>query len=1219
MAMTGWHVTANDINQWTASHRREAQENLPLLVRRLIVASVAPKHISMPAGDSILIGGWDGVLQVDKGNAFVPEGRSVWEFGTNHNIKAKADKDYQKRSKKPIGIEKSSTTFVFATSRMFASRNEWVSKKKQKTKWKQVKALNADDIEAWLDQCPPVHRWFARLIGKRLAGAWDLEQAWDNWRCVTCPSSSGELALGDRKKEVDELYRRLQGAPAIIRVHGDSEEEAYAFILGALIQRGTFAPMVLVVHDAREWDSLIDAQQPLILIPKLTEQRSFGLAVERGHYVFLPESRQLASIKGEAIALGQARRDGQTAALVAMGLQEDAAKAVVHESRGYLTVMRRHRALASRDRQRPNWAAVEYTPPLVAALLAGSWRSDNEADRAQLSRLAGMPYDELEEELHKRAVLDDPPVRLVGNVWQLVSRQDAWTLLSPFVNAAVLDRLEEVVLDVFREINPRFELPIAERWFGSVNGKTLRHSNDLRDGLAEAIAMLGSYGDADCRNVGPISMQSRVNGWVYRLFHDEAIADRWRSLSGLLPQFGEAAPEMFLSSVEESLRGQQPAVMSLFDDQGEWGGCLHSGLLWALEAISWNPDLLARVVRVLAKLSRLDPGGRWANRPARSLTEIFLGWRPQTTIPLETRMIIIDGVIQVEPEGGWKLLLNLLPERGGGISHPIHQPTFQPWAQNWKPGITKGEYFRHIEAVAERLLQHVDADPSNRWPDVIKTMPHLPKPLFERALEKLQGLQPGDFSDESRKRIGNILRDIVSRHRELSDAQWALAQEAVDRLDAVHQRFLPNDILQRHGYLFDEHFPELTRPARRRNYEERSELIEQARRAALEEIWASEREMGIGRLAQGAKFPWGLGTALGRTQFTREVEDLVFGWLVNEKTALAMCAEAYVSQRVMGDQGWINEVKARFTGTWSNEAWAAFCLGVPFGKRAFDLLGQLDGGVSEIYWKRIRGCYLRGDDVDRAEWVLQQLLLHRRPLAAIDAAAQYLHTGARRRGLSSAVLANALEQAASDPADKDTVKASSLTDDFVEVIRNLQSAQDIERDRLARIEWTYINIFRFNDIKPTTLLTHLLEDPGFFVHLVCLVFKAEGSEAGEDAEPIEVRRQRAESAWELMQLLDRIPGQQDGSIDENKLKAWVRAAREGCGARGRGRVGDEKIGEILSFAPKGADGLWPHDAVRDLLETADSEDVERGIAWAGTTSVGLLPEHWVRVAYRSGI
>jgi len=44
--MTGWYVTANDIKNWTATNKRRAEEVLPLLVKKLILASYNPKKIN---------------------------------------------------------------------------------------------------------------------------------------------------------------------------------------------------------------------------------------------------------------------------------------------------------------------------------------------------------------------------------------------------------------------------------------------------------------------------------------------------------------------------------------------------------------------------------------------------------------------------------------------------------------------------------------------------------------------------------------------------------------------------------------------------------------------------------------------------------------------------------------------------------------------------------------------------------------------------------------------------------------------------------------------------------------------------------------------------------------------------------------------------------------------------------------------------------------------
>jgi len=86
-------IKALDLVNW--SDRRDAQEILPRLIRKLIYASCRDiSYCSFPADESVQRGGWDGILKgTIKGNEYVPQGDSVWEFSVR-NDKIKADEDY---------------------------------------------------------------------------------------------------------------------------------------------------------------------------------------------------------------------------------------------------------------------------------------------------------------------------------------------------------------------------------------------------------------------------------------------------------------------------------------------------------------------------------------------------------------------------------------------------------------------------------------------------------------------------------------------------------------------------------------------------------------------------------------------------------------------------------------------------------------------------------------------------------------------------------------------------------------------------------------------------------------------------------------------------------------------------------------------------------------------------------------------------------------------
>ena len=163
---------AAEIHNW--SDLAEAPSTLPQLVRLLVMDTLAepPKEIRMPSGSSVNRGGWDGLLNVDSGNAWVPGGVSGWEFSCRASTGSKANADYKKRSADPLGLGMSNTTFVFLTSRRWQDKLQWEQERREEGVWADVWVLDADDLVGWLEQSPEVTKWFARIIQRR---AFDYE------------------------------------------------------------------------------------------------------------------------------------------------------------------------------------------------------------------------------------------------------------------------------------------------------------------------------------------------------------------------------------------------------------------------------------------------------------------------------------------------------------------------------------------------------------------------------------------------------------------------------------------------------------------------------------------------------------------------------------------------------------------------------------------------------------------------------------------------------------------------------------------------------------------------------------------------------------------------------------------------------------------------------------------------------------------------------------
>lgn len=285
--MTGWYLTANDIKNWTATNKRRAEEILPLLVKKLILASCRPNNIDFPSGDAVAIGGWDGVLDIDEATDFLPAGKSAWEFGTNEAVKGKADDDYSKRLKNPAPFKLDETTFVFVTSRLWTKRDNWVRLKLSDKKWKYVKGINAETLENWLETCPAVHRWFAELLDKRSASMKDVEQAWSEYTNQTKVNISSGFLLHNRAKESKTIDNIVSGQPALHWIKSASKAEAYGFILASFIDSDIAKSRCLIIKDQESWDFIASSNQSLILVPLGFLPSGIGAAVSSGHSVII--------------------------------------------------------------------------------------------------------------------------------------------------------------------------------------------------------------------------------------------------------------------------------------------------------------------------------------------------------------------------------------------------------------------------------------------------------------------------------------------------------------------------------------------------------------------------------------------------------------------------------------------------------------------------------------------------------------------------------------------------------------------------------------------------------------------------------------------------------------------------------------------------------------------------------------------------------------------
>lgn len=1209
-------ATARDLTRWAAY--RTAQEELPALVRRLIHATTTTAtRVGIPAGDAVQIGGYDGVVVIAEDHAFVPNGASVWEMGVTAQVATKANGDYEKRTREqPVSdwgpVVPAETTFVFVTPRRWPGKVEWAEARRREGVWRDVRVLDADDLEAWLEQAPATHVWFSGRVGARPPGADDLGEVWQDWAQSTNPPLSPALMFAGREESRDAITGWLRGGQGdggttpspTLGVESESPEETVALIAAAIQSLGpeeriAVLARTVLARDADALTQLAGSGEPVVIVCGFAPGDLALRAVRGGHRVLIPR------VRGEGVTgtltLPRPHREAASNALEAMGLAHDRARDLGGLARRSVLALRRRLATSAAVGQ-PAWASPEVGPGLLPILLLGGLNDQVEGDREVLSALAGESADAVLARFMSLVAAADPPVLRRGGVWYLVSKADAWEALSRYLGRDLLERFETVAVGALGTPDPSYELPPDQRWAAGLYQEKRAHSGLLTRAIADTLALLGARGGVLSLGGGLTAADVAARA-VRRLF-EQAGRDwtRWASLAPVMPLLAEAAPDEFLNALEGGLAGDSPSpVMGLFghDVAHTFSSSPHTHLLWALERVAWSPALLGRGALVLAELARRDPGGSLQNRPRMSLRSIFLPWMPATAAPMETRLEVIDLLREREPAAAWNLMADLLP-RWHDSNMRAGRPDWREWAPEGDTRTTRLVLERHAEEMTHRLIADAGTE-APRWRALVEAIDDVPLAAHEALLEALARAADRGLPRATRTAVWNALRELLHRHRSVGKADWRMPDDRLDAIEEVFRRFEPEDLVERYAWLFSNR-PAL--PDGRGDYRDHGRRVEEQRVEAMRAWYPVLCTQGVISLAAQVDRPDALGQALAGTRLLQrgaEEASFVRSALASDVRAARVAGRAYLvsASRLRGPDT-IPTLLAAEGAAWPHTVQAEALLALPTGQSTWALVEALDEAGQTHYWGEVPPFWVEGPDVERA---MRELVRHGRPHAALDLAAAYAD---KPDAPPATVVRDTLLAAARLAPDANGERASGYEITMLfELLERAVVAGEIGEEEVAQLELLYLPAIS-DERSPRLLHAAMGREPTLFVEAACLAFRGEG-EAARDLSPEE--QGRAQLAYELLHGWRTPPGLAEGVIDGAQLTAWVTAARGRLAEANRVAIGDVLIGELLSGSPPGADGAWPAEPVRDLIEQTRSDELLNGLRAGRFNQRGVVSKH----------
>ncbi len=1190
-------IKARQIQDW-AEANLDARAHLPVLLRKLIHSTGHDlRHVDFPGYDEAERKGSDGVIEAGAATPWIPDGKSCWEFGVNQNPGAKAEKDYAARLKSVPAAERADCTFVFVTPRNWPGKTVWVKGKNASGDWKAVRALDASDLEQWLEESIPAQIWLAEKLAVPPVSDFEtLDRCWDRWAAGSEPQMSPEIfesSITAHRAGFKAWLEKECDRPFIIAA--DSKDEALAF-LACLFQDGHTATqskdLAAVFESTQTLRTLAASSTPFIPIVYTEEaERELATVYRRLHCIVV---RPRNAVDSEPdIALDLLRHEPFEKALATMGIARDDADRLARESGRSPTILRRRLSKIDAIRT-PQWARdAEIAKSLIPMTFIGTWNAKASADGEVVSVLARRPYQEIEETVVRLLQFDDCPVWSAGKYRGVASKIDALFAISKSVTEKDLTEFFTLAEYVLSESDPALDLPEDQRWAAGIYGKLRDHSPALREGICETLVILSVHGNNLFRDRLGMEVEDRVSLLIRRLLTPLTL-DKLMSHDRDLPRYAEAAPDEFLRLLETDLKQPEPVVLGLLKpaSTGIFGGCPRTGLLWALECLAWKPQNLTRVSAVLAQLSKTKINDNWANKPIGSLAAIYRSWMPQTAASLEERSKALEMLAKRYPDVGWQICVDQFSP-GSRMGDYSYRPHWRKDASGaGQPVTTRKEIYEFDRKALDLAIAWPTHDETTLG-DLVERLEGMPKDdqsvLWDLIDAWSSHIETVDKAKAVlRERIRRFALTRLGRRRGLEEATRDRAREAYTKLQ-------PRDPVIRNGWLFASQWVEESADEiddEDSDFSKREQRIHALRVAALKEIWTERGFDGVTAMLSDSGAPLTVGqyAALcvmasdARADFIRRCLSIGGGL---EKQADA-CIQGFLVFVDAEARGAILSIVA--DGAQTEELVRIFRC-APFAQETWRMLDQHVDEIRDRYWQEVFPYRNRHySDVELSE-LIDRFLEAKRPRAAF----QTVHMDWPR--VDTARLKRLLQAIATVGAEpQGTYKLD--THDISAALESLDGRAGVSLDEMAQLEFLFLRALDHSKHGIPNLERQIAESPALFVQGLALAYKR--SDDGQDppewrVEDPDRRAAAAAAAHRLLDQIKRIPGtDREGTVNAEALRQWLAEVRQLCAQYARVEIGDHKIGELLAKAPGSEDSLWPCGPVCEAMESIGSQAISEG-------------------------
>ena len=756
-------ITSEMLKRFLEQDKRKFEGLFSELVKRLILSSCqSVSNIRMPGRDDVWAPGFDGIVESQEQTPYVAAGVSVWEFGTNADSLSKINKDYQKRTNNPLGIDKSTTVFYFVIPRIWAYDNQGMSKTKweseHKDDWLGVHIYDASVLCDWLDSEPAVSAWLIEQFGegKHLSFS-TVTGGWRSFCNRTNPPLSSSMFLEERQDKVVEFKDKL--VQKMCRVRAETFLDACGFCLSALMQDSETSNCVIVVNSENTYLELARFHKNKTFLLSFP----FSGQVSDENNTILCYSKE-SPASSDMIVLPALWKSQFTKALCEMGLSDVQASECYSFTHGNLLSLIRRIPGNAAD-SRPGWVDALGGEALYPIVFLRQFSTESEMDKRVLEMISASTYADLESKYETFLRMEDSPIKRVGNCYLLVNYEEAWMSLQVDATDALSIRMHDTVIALLTEC---------------------RDINEYSSRLQASIIQRLIFNYIYFRETG--SDQTLINSRVRAILDFAELPGCKEIIFKSLSHLAEAAPTETMSFIESE--AEQGVVFQAFSEADNWSNS-HQNVLWALDKLVQNEETAIHACRVLFQLCIVQREYHTSNSPKDSLLNAMCLWSNHTAVPIAAKTRLAVKFIEDDCSFGIPFAIELIAKTSVFTGNRIGTK------ERKHESITYVEFYSALKDITSAILNTAIKENRADWvEDALKVYWYIPCEVLNSSTELLES---ANFSPKQKMPIIYLIKSqlyFIQKGGHKDRSQW------IDPLNKWLDVLISDDPISKEGWRF---------------------------------------------------------------------------------------------------------------------------------------------------------------------------------------------------------------------------------------------------------------------------------------------------------------------------------------------------------------------------------------------------------------------------------